>query len=57
MKAGKNILIWLIAFLFLTTLLNSISPDLKNGPTEKIAFSEFMNNAENNRSKDQNTWK
>ena len=49
MKAGKNILIWLIAFLFLTTLLNSISPDLRNGSVEKVAFSDFMNNAENNR--------
>ena len=49
MKAGKNILIWVVALFFLTTLLNTISPDLRNGPVEKIAFSEFMNNAEDNR--------
>ena len=49
MKAGKNILIWLIAFLFLTTLLNTISPDLRSSSVEKVAFSDFMNNAENDR--------
>ena len=49
MKAGKNLLIWVVALFFLTALLNTISPDFTNGPVEKVAFSDFMNSAEDNR--------
>lgn len=49
MKAGKNLLIWLLAFIFISTVFNGLAPELRNGPVEKIAFSDFMNDAENNR--------
>lgn len=49
MKQGKNIIIWLAAFVFLSLALNSINPDSRTTSAEKIAFSDFMNNAEENR--------
>ncbi len=49
MKQGKNIIIWLLAFVFLSLALNSINPENRATASEKIAFSEFMDNAEDNR--------
>ena len=49
MKQGKSILLWLVAFIFLSLALNGFNPDVQNGSVNTIAFSEFMDNAEENR--------
>ncbi len=49
MKQGKNIIIWLAAFIFLSLALNGLNPETRGGNTSQIAFSEFMDNAEANR--------
>lgn len=46
MKQGKNIILWLVAFIFLSLALNGLSPEIHNPKASQIAFSEFMNNAE-----------
>lgn len=46
MKQGKSIILWLVAFIFLSLALNGFNPEVKSGNTAQIAFSEFMDNAE-----------
>ena len=46
MKTSKQILYWLIAFVALSVLLNGFAPNSHKGPTSKVAFSDFMNSAE-----------
>ncbi len=47
MKQTKSILLWLIAFILLSLALNSFNPEARTS-ANKIAFSDFMNEAENN---------
>ncbi|MBR5599054.1 MAG: ATP-dependent zinc metalloprotease FtsH [Alphaproteobacteria bacterium] len=46
MKTSKQILYWLIAFVALSILLNGFNPDTRLLKTTPIAFSDFMNSAE-----------
>ncbi len=46
MKQTKNILFWLISFIALSILLNSFNPDIRQASSNKVAFSDFMNSAE-----------
>ena len=46
MKPAKNTLLWLVAFIGLSIFLNMLSPQVQNVNTSKIAFSEFMNSAQ-----------
>ena len=46
MKQTKSIIFWLITFLALSILLNGFNPDARQSSSNKIAFSEFMNSAE-----------
>ena len=46
MKSSKNFLYWLLAFVVLSFLLNNINPDIRTTSNSKIAFSDFMNSAE-----------
>jgi cell division protease FtsH len=47
MKQTKSILLWLIAFILLSLALNSFNPEARTS-ANKIAFSDFMNEVENN---------
>ena len=49
MKQSKNALIWIIAFIGLSLFFNILSPQMQNATTSKIAFSEFMNSAQENK--------
>jgi len=46
MKSGKHILFWIISFVLLSVMLNSFNPETRQLSNSKIAFSEFMNSAE-----------
>ena len=46
MKSSKNFLYWLLAFVVISFLLNSINPEIRQTSNSKIAFSDFMNSAE-----------
>ena len=46
MKSGKHILFWIISFVLLSVLLNNFNLENKQLSNSKIAFSEFMNSAE-----------
>ncbi len=46
MKTSKQILYWLIAFIALSVLLNGFNPDARLSKSSPIAFSEFMDSAE-----------
>ncbi len=49
MKLGKNIIIWLVAFVLLTLILGwTEGKDLRNGYA-KVAYSEFMQNVKDKR--------
>jgi len=49
MKNSKSILIWLLAFILLTTVFNNFTAPERQSNIEKIAFSDFMDKAEDNR--------
>lgn len=49
MKNSKSILLWLIAFVFLSLAFNNLSMESARGSAEVIAFSDFMDRAEDNR--------
>ncbi len=46
MKSNKNFLYWIIGFILLSILFNTSTPALRPSSSSKIAFSEFMNSAE-----------
>ena len=48
MKPMKSILFWLVAFILLSVIMNGMAPEAKKNAAAPIAFSEFMNKAENN---------
>ena len=49
MKNSKSILIWLIAFIMLSILFNNMQAPTHQRNVEQIAFSDFMDRAEENR--------
>ncbi len=46
MKSGKHILFWILSFVLLSFMFNHFSPETRQLSNSKIAFSEFMNSAE-----------
>jgi ATP-dependent metallopeptidase hflB len=49
MSSGRNIIVWLVAILLLSSLMNHFSETAKKANYTDLAFSEFMNEAENKR--------
>ena len=49
MKSGKNLVIWLVIFLLLSAIVSSFSEKARMSRVEQIAFSDFLNEAENKR--------
>ncbi|MEI3545286.1 MAG: ATP-dependent zinc metalloprotease FtsH [Alphaproteobacteria bacterium] len=49
MSSGRNIIVWLVAILLLSSLMNYFSETAKKANYADLAFSEFMNEAENKR--------
>ena len=49
MKPSKNIVMWLIIFLVLSAVVSSFSERARLSSVEQMAFSDFMNEAENKR--------
>ncbi len=49
MKSNKNFLYWLLAFVVLSFLINSVNPDIRQASSSKVAFSDFMDSAEEGR--------
>jgi len=49
MKNSKSILIWLIAFIMLSLMFNSMQMQTHQRNVEEVAFSDFMDRAEENR--------
>ena len=49
MSSGRNIIVWLVAILRLSSLMNHFSETAKKANYADLAFSEFMNEAENKR--------
>ncbi len=43
MRTGKSIIIWLVAFIALSTVLNMFNGNAQKAGYQKIAFSDFMN--------------
>ena len=46
MSSGKSIIVWLVAIVLLTSLMNSFTESAKKANSAELAFSEFMNEAE-----------
>ena len=49
MKSGKNLIIWLGIFLLLSAIISTFSEKARMANVEQLAFSDFMNEAENKR--------
>ena len=49
MKAGRSIIVWLIAIVLLTSLMNMFGESSSRGTAENLAFSDFMKDVENKR--------
>ncbi|MBR1399280.1 MAG: ATP-dependent zinc metalloprotease FtsH [Alphaproteobacteria bacterium] len=49
MKFGKNIIIWLVAFIVLSVIMSMMEESRFSKEFQGLAFSEFMNEVENNR--------
>ena len=49
MRTGKNIIVWLLAIVLLSMVMNMFTGDVKKNGAEPLAFSDFMNQAENKR--------
>lgn len=47
MKLGKNALVWLLAFIFLTIVMGYMDQNRIEGQLNNLPFSEFMNEVEN----------
>ncbi len=52
MKNAKNIIVWVVAFVFISALMNMVVPTRESVNLEKLAFSEFMENVEQGRISD-----
>ena len=49
MKFGRNIIIWIAAFIFLSVILGWAENQKMNGHQETVAYSDFMQNVKNKR--------
>lgn len=49
MRQGRNLIFWLLAIVLLSSLMNSFNENSKKSGVEALAFSDFMNEAENKR--------
>ncbi|MBQ8870373.1 MAG: ATP-dependent zinc metalloprotease FtsH [Alphaproteobacteria bacterium] len=49
MKSGKNLVVWLIIFLGLSAIVSAFSEKARMVNVEQMAFSDFMNEADNKR--------
>ena len=49
MKFGRNIIIWIAAFIFLSVILGWAENQKRNGHQETVAYSDFMQNVKNKR--------
>ena len=49
MKSGKSIIVWLIAIVLLSSVMNMFSAGVKRSNYETLAFSDFMTDVENKR--------
>lgn len=49
MKSGKSIIVWLVAIVVLSSVMNMFSAGVKRSNYETLAFSDFMNDVENKR--------
>ncbi|MBQ2811064.1 MAG: AAA family ATPase, partial [Alphaproteobacteria bacterium] len=49
MKSGKNLVVWLIIFLGLSAIVSAFSEKARMANVEQMAFSDFMNEADNKR--------
>jgi len=49
MKNSKSILFWFAAFILLSFLFNNLGPQSRQRAVSEVAFSDFMNQAEENR--------
>ena len=49
MKPTKSTLIWIAVFIGLSLFFNMLSPEIKNATINKVAFSDFMNSAQENK--------
>ena len=47
MKAGKNVVVWLVIFIFLSVIANVFNVKGQRAGAEELAFSDFMELAEN----------
>ncbi len=47
MKFGRNFLVWVLIFFVLTSFLSAVGTKRQNANTDTLAFSDFMNEAEN----------
>lgn len=47
MKAGKNLIIWLVAIVLLSFLMNGSENSTRRGMSSDLAFSDFMDKVEN----------
>ena len=47
MKSGKSIIIWLVAIIVLSAVMNMFTNNPQNRGYQSIPFSDFMNEAEN----------
>ena len=43
MRTGKSIIIWFVAFIALSTVLNMFNGNAKKAGYQTVAFSDFMN--------------
>ena len=48
MRTGKSIIIWLVAFVALSTVLNLFNGGARKAGYETLAFSDFMNEVDAN---------
>lgn len=49
MKQGRNLIFWLVAIVLLSSVMNAFTEGSKRSASETLAFSDFMNEAENKR--------
>lgn len=49
MKSSKSIIFWLIAFFALSMFFNTMNMEARRSPVAQVAFSDFMDSAEDNR--------
>ena len=49
MRAGKNIIVWLVAIVLLTSLMNMFGEGSARATAENLAFSDFMKDVEGKR--------